>query len=68
MLKNSKNRYNWIFQIIGYYNWVFVISVVFPLVFVLFFILFGARDYRRMIFSESSPVSMDYSRTRSGPS
>ena len=27
---------------------------------VLFFLLFGARDYRRMIFSESSPVSLSF--------
>ena len=66
MLKNSKVKYNWIFQIIiGYYNRIFLISVALSLVFFVFVcFLFGVRDYRRMIFSESSTVHMGYNRTR----
>ena len=69
MLKNSKFGYNWIFKIIiRYYNLIFLISVVLLLVFFLFLFFlifitiflfcffFGARDYRLMIFSESSPI------------
>ena len=68
MLKNSKIEYNWIFQIvIGYYNWIFLIPVILSLVIfivvvVVVVVITGNRDYRRMIFSESSPVYMGCSR------
>ena len=71
MLKNSKIGYNWVFQIMtGYYNWIFLISiglVAYACVCVcVFCFVFEARDYSKIIFSESPPVYMGCSRTRSG--
>ena len=74
-VQKTLKKSNWIFQIIiGYYNWIFLISFVLSLVgfFVFVFVFFccccccffGARNYRRMIFSESLRVYMEYSRTR----
>ena len=66
MLKNSKIGYDWIFQIIlGYHNLIFLISVVLSLVFAVVVVVFffEAREYKRIIFSESSAVFMGCSRT-----
>ena len=65
MLKNSKIGYDWIFQIIlGYHDLIFLISVVLSLVLLLLlFFFFEAREYKRIIFSESSAVFMGCSRT-----
>ena len=61
--------------IIGYHNGIFLIPVVLSLalfvvvvVVVVVVAFWGTKDYRRIIFSESSPVYMGCSRTRSGHS
>ena len=67
MLKNSNIGYDWIFKIIlGYHDLIFLISVVLLLVFVVVVVVvvvFEAREYKRIIFSESSAVFMGCSRT-----
>ena len=55
------SNYNWIWWlVICNFRCFFTYVLLLLLLLFFFFLLFGARDYRRMIFSESSPVSLSF--------